>query len=100
MSRIGSPASRRLSASLTWCSVGFGGRPIFTRVPWHARGLRLSACGLVHIQTRLRHRIGAYAVPDRSADAPLPFQPAPPVLGALLLALLGDVLPSLLCEDF
>jgi len=25
-----SPASRRLSASLTWCAVIFGGRPIFT----------------------------------------------------------------------
>src|ERR1700719_961776 len=30
MSRIGSPASRRRSASLIWWGVSFGGRPIFT----------------------------------------------------------------------
>jgi len=30
MSRIGSPASRRLITSFIWCGVNFGLRPIFT----------------------------------------------------------------------
>jgi len=28
ISRVGSPASRRLSASFFWCLVSFGGRPM------------------------------------------------------------------------
>ena len=50
MSRIGSPASRRRSASLIWLGVSFGGRPILRRGLWREPAPRLSGRGSARVR--------------------------------------------------